>query len=83
MIVFRSWKYIGGSIFFFQLLSLINRLYFYKMSNKTRSLLKAAAVILVLIAVLIQMDYISIRYVDANRFWLAVTGFGLLLVGSR
>ncbi len=53
------------------------------MSNKTRSLLKAIAVILVLVAVLIQLAYISIRYVDANRFWMVVTGFGLLLVSSR
>ena len=53
------------------------------MSNKTRSFLKAFAVLLVLVAVLIHMDYISIRYVDPHRFWLVVTGFGLLLVGSR
>jgi hypothetical protein len=53
------------------------------MNNKTRSLLKAVAVVFVLVAVLIQLDYISIRYVDPNRFWLVVTGFGLLLVGSR
>jgi len=53
------------------------------MSNKTRSFLKAAAVVLVLVAVLIQLDYISIRYIDPNRFWVVVTGFGLLLVGSR
>lgn len=53
------------------------------MSNKTRSLLKAVAVLIVLVAVLIQLDYISIRYVDANRFWLVITGFGLLLIGSR
>ncbi len=53
------------------------------MSNKTRSLLKAIAVLLVLIAVLIQLDYINIKYVDANHFWVAVAGFGLLLVGSK
>lgn len=53
------------------------------MSSRTRSLLKALAVLLVLIAVLIQLDYISIRYVDPNRFWLVVVGFGLLLVSSR
>lgn len=53
------------------------------MSSRTRSLLKALAVLLVLIAVLIQLDYISIRYVDPNRFWVVVVGFGLLLVSSR
>ncbi|MCB0495822.1 MAG: hypothetical protein KDC79_06780 [Cyclobacteriaceae bacterium] len=53
------------------------------MSSRTRSLLKALSVLLVLIAVLIQLDYISIRYIDPNRFWLAVVGFGLLLVSSR
>lgn len=53
------------------------------MNNKTRSLLKGIAMLLVLIAVLIHLDYISIKYVDANRFWMVVTGFGLLLVGSK
>lgn len=53
------------------------------MNNKTRSLIKAVAVVFVLIAVLIQLDYISIKYLDPNRFWLAITGFGLLLIGSR
>lgn len=53
------------------------------MSNRTKSLLKAVAVVLVLVAVLIQLDYISIRFIDPNRFWLVVTGFGLLLLGSR
>jgi len=53
------------------------------MSNKTRSLLKALAAILVLVAVLIQIDYISIRHVNPHRFWMVVTGFGLLLVSSR
>ncbi len=75
-----SWKsehFFNFALLTFKQPTLIN------MSNKTRSLLKGVAVILVLIAVFIQMDYISIRYVDANRFWLVVTGFGLLLVGSR
>lgn len=53
------------------------------MSSKTRSLLKALAVLFVLIAVLIQLDYISIKYVDPNRFWMVVVGFGLLLISSR
>ena len=83
MIVQVSRKFAVESIFFNLLSTLTLSLYFYKMSNKTRSFLKAIAVILVLVAVLIQLDYISIRYVDAHRFWLTVTGFGLLLIGSR
>ncbi len=53
------------------------------MSNKTRSLLKGVAVLIVLVAVLIHLDYISIKYVDPNRFWMVVVGFGLLLIGSK
>ena len=53
------------------------------MSNKTRSILKAIAVLFVLVAVLIQIDFIHIKYVDPNRFWMVVIGFGLLLVSSK
>ena len=53
------------------------------MSRKTRSILKALAVLFVLLGVLIQLDYVSIKFLDPNRFWLVVIGFALLLVTAK
>ncbi len=53
------------------------------MSNRIKSLLKALSVLIVLIAVLIQLDYISIPYIDYIRFWIVVGGFGLFVISSR
>ena len=54
------------------------------MSNKTRNILKALAVILVLLTVLIHLNFISIAGITASRnFWIAIVGFGLLLISSR
>ena len=53
------------------------------MSNKTRSILKAIAVIIVLLCVLMHLDFVSIVYVERYSFWLMTLAFGLLLIASK
>jgi hypothetical protein len=53
------------------------------MSNKTRSILKAIAVILVLLAVLMQLQIILIPAISVYKFWIMVIAFGLLLISSK
>ncbi|HEX8040808.1 MAG TPA: hypothetical protein VF490_16735 [Chryseosolibacter sp.] len=53
------------------------------MSNKTRSILKAIAVILVLLAVLMDLHVIIIPALAYYKFWIVVIAFGLLLISSK
>lgn len=53
------------------------------MSNKTRSILKAIAVILVLLAVLMDLHIVIIPAIVVYKFWIAVVAFGLLLISSK
>ncbi len=53
------------------------------MSNKTRSILKGIAVILVLLCVLIHLHILIIPAVSVYTFWIMVISFGLLLVSSK
>jgi len=53
------------------------------MSNKTRSILKAIAVILVLLAVLMQLQIIIIPAISVYKFWIVVIAFGMVLISSR
>ncbi len=53
------------------------------MSNKTRSILKAIAVILVLLAVLMELKIIIIPAIAVYKFWIVVIAFGLMVVGSK
>lgn len=53
------------------------------MSNRTRSVLKAAAVILVLLAVLMELNVVIIPAIAVYKFWIVVVGFGLMLVSSK
>lgn len=53
------------------------------MSNKTRSILKAIAVIFVLLAVLMQLQIVIIPSVAVYKFWIVVIAFGLLLITSK
>ena len=53
------------------------------MSNKTRSILKAIAVILVLLAVLMDLSVIIIPALSYYKFWIVVIAFGLVLISSR
>lgn len=53
------------------------------MSNKTRSILRAIAVVLVLIAVAMHLHWISVPAVNMYRFWIVVLAFGLMLITSK
>jgi hypothetical protein len=53
------------------------------MSNKTRSILKAIAVCLVLLMVLMQLSWVVIPVLIPYKFWIVVIAFGLLLVSSK
>jgi hypothetical protein len=53
------------------------------MSNRTRSFLKAAAVVVVLLAVVMQLQWVIIPSVSVYKFWLVVIAFGLLLISSK
>jgi len=53
------------------------------MSNKTRSILKAISVILVLIAVMMAVGWISIPILNPYKFWIVVGAFGLLIISSK
>jgi len=53
------------------------------MSNKTRSVLRIVAVVLVLIAVMSHIGWIAIPTLSVYRFWLVVIGFGLVLASSK
>jgi len=53
------------------------------MSNRNRSILKAIAVILVLLAVVMQLQVILIPALSLYKFWIVVIAFGLLLIASK
>jgi hypothetical protein len=53
------------------------------MSNKTRSILKAIAAILVLLAVLMQLQIVIIPAISVYKFWIVVIAFGLVLISSK
>ena len=53
------------------------------MSNKTRSILKAIAVILVLLAVVMQMGWVVIPALVVYKFWIVIIAFGVLLLASK
>ena len=53
------------------------------MSNKTRSLLKVLAILLVALAVLMELSFIIIPVLSLYKFWMVVISFGLLLIASR
>lgn len=53
------------------------------MSNKTRSVLRIIAVVLVLIAVMMHIGWIAIPTLSVYRFWFVVIGFGLVLISSK
>jgi hypothetical protein len=53
------------------------------MSNRTRSILKAVAVVVVLLAVVMQLQWVIIPSVSIYKFWLVVIAFGLLLISTK
>jgi hypothetical protein len=55
----------------------------YFMSNKTRSVLKGIAVVLALLAVVMQLHWVIVPSISEYRFWFVVIAFGLLLISSK
>lgn len=53
------------------------------MSNKTRSIIKAIAVIFVLLAVLMQLQIVIIPAMAVYKFWIVVIAFGLILITAK
>ena len=53
------------------------------MSNRTRSIIKAVAVVLVLLAVVMQLQWVIIPSISIYKFWLVVIAFGLLLISTK
>ena len=53
------------------------------MSNKTRSILKVVAVLLVLLAVLMELKIMIIPALGAYKFWIVVIGFAFMMIGSK
>jgi hypothetical protein len=53
------------------------------MSTKTRSILKAIAVILVILAVCMHLGWIIIPLIVPYKFWIVLLGFGLLLLAGK
>jgi hypothetical protein len=53
------------------------------MSNKTRSILKITAIVLVLLAIMMQLGWIVIPAIAGYKFWIVVIAFGLLLIGAK
>jgi hypothetical protein len=53
------------------------------MSNKTRSILKAIAVLLVLLAVLMELHIIIIPAIAVYKFWIVVIAFAVMLISTK
>ena len=52
------------------------------MNNKMRSILKVVAVLIVLLAVLMELHIIAIPALAGIKFWMVVIAFGLMLITS-
>lgn len=53
------------------------------MSNRTRSIIKGIAVLMVLLTVMMQMDWIAIPAISAYKYWIVVIAFGMVLISSK
>jgi hypothetical protein len=53
------------------------------MSNKTRSVIKAISVLLVLLSVAMQLRWIIIPSLSGYVFWIIIAAFGMLLISSK
>jgi hypothetical protein len=53
------------------------------MNNKTRSVIRAVAIILVLLCVVMQMRWVIIPAIDGYRFWIVVVSFAAILITSK
>ncbi|QOI97584.1 MAG: hypothetical protein HRU69_08820 [Flammeovirgaceae bacterium] len=53
------------------------------MNNKSRSILRVIAVLLVLLAVLMELEIIIIPALAGMKFWMMVIAFGVMLISNR
>lgn len=55
------------------------------MNSKTRKILRAISIVIVLVAVFIQLDFIQLNVpqITENIVWLMIIAYGLLLVTSK
>ncbi|MEO5980303.1 MAG: hypothetical protein ABIS36_09065 [Chryseolinea sp.] len=53
------------------------------MSNRTRSIVKAIAVVIVLLVVIMEFRWVIIPAFSPYKVWMVVVAFGMLLVGSK
>jgi hypothetical protein len=53
------------------------------MNNKMRSVLRIIAVLLVLLAVLMHLGFVSIPALAGIKFWMVVIAFCLMVVSSK
>lgn len=53
------------------------------MSNKTRSLIKGIALVIVALCVLTHMDIFTVKQIAQYKFWLMVIAFGMTLLVSK
>ena len=55
------------------------------MSTKTRKILRAISIIIVLVVVFMQLDILNIpvKEIADNKIWLMIIAYGLLIITSR
>lgn len=53
------------------------------MNQKTRSLIKGVAVLIVLLAVLMELQIVYIPALSAYKFWLVVIAFAMILFTGK
>ncbi len=53
------------------------------MSNKIRSFIRALAVLMVALGVLLELHILNLDALAVYRFWIVVIAFGLLLFTSK
>jgi hypothetical protein len=53
------------------------------MSNRTRNLIKGTAVLLVILAVLMNKSIVIIPAIAPYTFWIVVVAFGMILIASK
>ena len=53
------------------------------MSRRNRFLVKFFAIVIVLVAVLLEMNILNLNVLEPYKFWMSVLGFGMMLIVSR
>jgi uncharacterized membrane protein len=53
------------------------------MNNKIRSSLRIISVLLVLLAVLMELDMVLIPALSGVKFWMVIIGYCLMLISNR